>query len=102
MQSHDDVCPFANPFRARLHFALAVEVKGGRIARVGLAHAGVAPAGAGGARTLAEAQWPRELTGYVECLAPHLEAAEMDPAPADASYEPAYAFEGRPEGRAAP
>jgi hypothetical protein len=102
MQSHDDVCPFANPFRDRLHFALAVEVKGGRIARVGLAHAGVEPAGAAGARTLAEAQWPRELTGYVECLGPHLEAVEMDPSPADGSYEPAYAFEGRPEGRPAP
>jgi hypothetical protein len=102
MQSHDEVCPFANPFRDRLHLALAVEVKGGRIARVGLAHVGVEPAGGSEARTLAAAQWPRELTGYVTCLAPHLKAVEMDPSPADGSYEPAYAFGGRPDGRPTP
>jgi hypothetical protein len=102
MQAHDEVCPFANPFRDRLHFALAVEVKGGRIAQVGLAHVGLEPAGGAEARTLAKPQWPREVTGYVTCLAPHLRAVEMDPAPADGSYEPAYAFGGRQDGRPAP
>ncbi len=102
MQAHQEVCPFDNPFRERLHFALAVDVRGGRITRVGLGHVGVEPAGGTEARTLAKAQWPREITGYVTCLGPHLEAMEMDPAPADGSYEPAYAFSGRVDGRAAP
>ena len=101
MQAHQEVCPFDNPFRERLHFALAIDVKGGRIARVGLGHVGVEPAGAD-ARTLARAQWPRELTGYVTCIGPHLQATDMAPAPADGSYEPAYAFGGREDGRAAP
>ena len=102
MQAHQEVCPFDNPYRERLHFALAVDVKGGRITRVGLGHVGVEPAGGTEARTLAKAQWPREITGYVTCLGPHLRAVEMDPAPADGSYEPAYAFGGREDGRAAP
>jgi len=102
MQAHQEVCPFDNPFRERLHFALAIDVKGGRIARVGLGNVGVEPAGGTQARTLAKAQWPREITGYVTCLGPHLEAVEMDPAPADGSYDPAYAFGGRADGRAAP
>ncbi len=102
MQAHEEVCPFDNPFRERVHFALAVDVKGGRITRVGLENVGVEPAGGATARTLARAQWPVEITGYVKCLAPHLEAVEMDPAPADGSYAPAYAFSGRAAGRAAP
>ncbi len=102
MQRHEEICPFASPFRERLHFALAVEVKGGRMTRVTLGHVGVEPAGATEARPLATAQWPRELTGYVTCLAPHLQAASMDAAPADGSYEPAYAFGGREDGRPAP
>lgn len=99
MQRHDGVCPFANPLRDRLHFALSVEVKGGRVTSVGLAHVTVEPAGASGARPLAAAQWPRELTAYVECLAPHLQALSMEPSPADGSYEPVYAYGGRPDGR---
>jgi hypothetical protein len=102
MQAHREVCPFDNPFRERLHFALAVDVKAGRITRVGLANVGVEPGEETGARTLTKAKWPRELTGYVTCLAPHLEAVEMAPAPADGSYEPAYAFSGRADGRPAP
>jgi hypothetical protein len=102
MQAHEGVCPFANPFRERLHFALAVEVKGGRMTRVGLGHVGVEPAGGTEARTLSKAQWPRELTAYVTCIAPHLEAVEMAPAPSDGSYDPAYAFSGHPDGRPAP
>lgn len=102
MQGHDDVCPFANPFRDTLHFAIAVQVKAGRITEVGLAHAGVEPAGAAEARTLSRPQWPPELTGYVACLAPHLKAVEMSPAPADGSYEPAYSFGGTPQGRPRP
>jgi hypothetical protein len=102
MQAHEEVCPFANPFRERVHFALVVDVEGGRITRVGLGHVGVEPADGTAARTLANAQWPRELAAYVTCLAPHLEAVAMNPAPADGSYEPAYAFSGREDGRPAP
>jgi len=102
MQRHEEVCPFDNPLRDRLHFALAVEVKGGRMTRVALEHVGVEPAGATEARPLGAERWPRELTGYVTCLAPHLQAVAMDPAPADGSYEPAYAFAGRESGRPAP
>jgi len=102
MQRHEEVCPFDNPFRDQLHFALAIEVKGGRMARVGLGHVGLEPAAGGEARTLAQAQWPRELTGYVACLAPHLQAVAMAPSPADGSYEPAYSFSGRERGRPAP
>jgi hypothetical protein len=102
MQAHEEVCPFDNPFRERVHFALAIDVEGGRITRVGLEHVGVEPADGTAARTLAKAHWPRELAAYVACLGPHLEAVEMNPAPADGSYEPAYAFSGREDGRPAP
>jgi hypothetical protein len=102
MQRHEEVCPFGNPFRERLHFALAIDVKGGRITRVGLGRVGVEPEARGSVRPLAEAQWPRELTGYVACLAPHLLAVAMAPAPADGSYEPEYSFSGWAAGRAAP
>ena len=102
MQRHEEACPFDNPFRDRLHFALGVEVKAGRMTRVGLGHVGFEPVAGGEERTLTEAQWPRELTAYVACLAPHLQAVAMAPSPADGSYEPAYAFGGRADGRAAP
>ena len=102
MQRHEQVCPFANPFRDRLHFALTVEVEGGRMTRVGLGHAGLEAEGASEPRPLARAHWPRELTGYVGCLAPHLRAVTMAPAPSDGSYEPAYSYGGRPDGRPAP
>jgi hypothetical protein len=99
MQRHEQVCPFDNPFRDRLHFALAIEVRGGRMARVGLGHVGLEPAAGGEARTLTQAEWPRELTGYVACLAPHLQAVTMAPSPADGSYEPVYSFSANPAGR---
>ena len=102
MQRHDEVCPFDNPFRDRLHFALETEVKAGRMTRLGLGHVGLEPAAGGEARTLTEAQWPRELTAYVACLAPHLQAVEMAPSPADGVYEPVYSFRGREAGRPAP
>ena len=102
MQRHDEVCPFDNPFRDRLHFALEIEVKAGRMTRLGLGHVGLEPAAAGEARTLTQAQWPRELTAYVACLAPHLQAVEMAPSPADGVYEPVYSFRGREAGRPAP
>lgn len=102
MQRHEEVCPFDNPFRARLHFALEIEVKAARITRVSLGHVGLEPAGASEASPLAPAQWPRELTGYVTCLAPHLRAVTMAPSPADGSYEPVYTFGGNPTGRPAP
>jgi hypothetical protein len=102
MQRHEEVCPFDNPFRERLHFALDIEVKGGRMTRVGLGHVGLEPAGASEARPLAAEQWPRELTGYVQCLAPHLQAVAMAPAPSDGAYEPAYSYGSRTDGRPAP
>jgi len=100
MGGHDEVCPFENPFRDRVHFVLGLEVKGGRMVRVSLGHAGLE----GGDRvlSLAPSDWPRELTEYVACLTPHLKAVAMDPAPADGAYSPAYSFAGRPAGRKAP
>ena len=102
MQRHEEVCPFENPFRDRLHFAFEIEVKAGRMTRVGLRHVGLEPEGEGEAKTLAEPQWPRDLTAYAACLAPHLQAVAMAPSPADGSYEPAYSFGGRAAGRPAP
>jgi hypothetical protein len=102
MQRHEEACPFDNPFRDRLHFALEIEVRGGRMTRVGLGHVGVEPAGANEARTLSRAQWPRELESYVTCLAPVLQALTMVPSPGDGSYEPVYSFGGREGGRPAP
>jgi len=102
MQRHEEVCPFDNPFRDRLHFAIGIEVKGGRTVRVGLGHAGLEPEAGGETRTLTEAQRPRELTSYVACLAPHLGSVTMAPSPADGTYEPVYTFGGRAAGRPAP
>ena len=100
MQRHEDACPFGNAFRDSLHFAFAIEVARGRMTRVGLAE--VAFEGATGRRPLPQALWPRELAGYVACLEPHLKAVEMNPTPADGSYEPYYSFAGRPDGKTAP
>ena len=102
MQRHEGVCPFDNPFRDRLHFAMGIDVKGGRMVRVGLGHVGLEPEAGGGVRALGEAQRPRELTAYIVCLAPHLGSVEMAPSPADGTYEPVYTFGGRVGGRAAP
>jgi hypothetical protein len=102
MQRHEEVCPFDNPFRDRLHFALEIEVAAGRMTRVGLGHVGLEPETAGEAKALAEAQWPPELTAYAACLAPHLRAVAMAPSPADGSYEPVYSFGGQPTGRPGP
>jgi len=103
MQRHDEVCPFENPFPDRLHIALEIDVKSGRMARVGLGHVGLESEAGRDARTLAEKQYPRELTAYVACLAPHLQTVAMAPSPADGSYEPVYSFGGRaPTGKAAP
>ncbi len=100
MQRHEDVCPLANPYRDSLHFAFAIQVAGARMTSVGLAE--VAFEGASGKRALPKAVWPRELTAYVACLAPHLQAVEMSPAPAAGAYQPFYSFAGRPDGIAAP
>jgi hypothetical protein len=102
MQRHEEACPFDNPLRDPLHFALEIEVKGGRMTRVGVGHVGVEPAGASEARPLAAAQWPRALTTYVTCLEPHLKAVTMAPSPADGVYEPVYRFGGRETGQPAP
>jgi hypothetical protein len=102
MQRHETICPLENPYRDRLHFALDVEVRGGRMTRVSLGHVTIEPSGAATVRSLAEERWPPELTGFVACLAPHLQAVAMAPSPADGSYEPAYSFGGRADGRASP
>jgi hypothetical protein len=101
MQRHDEVCPFDNPFRDRLHFAFEIEVKAGRVTRVGLGHVGVEVPGSE-TRTLPEARWPTELTAYVACLGPHLGAVAMAPAPADGAYSPVYSFGATPTGKPAP
>jgi len=102
MRRHVGICPFDSPLRDPLHFALEIEVKGGRMTRVGVGHVGVEPAGAGEARTLAAAQWPLALTAYVACLEPHLKAVTMAPSPTDGVYEPVYSFGGRATGPPAP
>jgi hypothetical protein len=102
MQRHEEVCSLANPFRDRLHFALQIEVKGGRMARVALGRVGLEPPGAEEALTLARVRWPPELPAYVACLAPHLKAVTMAPAPVDGKYEPVYTFAGQPTGKPAP
>ncbi len=90
MQRHEEAWPFDNPLREPLHFALEIEVKGGRMTA------------ASEARTLAAAQWPPALTTYVTCLEPHLKAVTMAPSPADGVYEPVYSFGGRDTGQPAP
>jgi hypothetical protein len=100
MGSHDEVCAFDNPFPDRVHFALDLEVRGGRIVRVGIGHAGLE--GKGGVRSLAPSDWPRELREYVFCLTPHLEEVVMDPSPADGAYGPAYSFAARAAGTLRP
>jgi hypothetical protein len=102
MQRHEEICPFDNPFRDQLHFALEIEVKAGRMTRVGLGHVGLEPEKGGEARTLDERQSPREITAYVTCLVPHLQAVAMAPSPADGVYEPVYSFGGGAAGRPAP
>jgi len=102
MQRHEEVCPFENPFRDRLHFALAVEVRSGRMVGVHLGHVGLEPESGGEAHTLTERQYPRELTVYVTCLPPHLQTVAMAPSPADGVYEPVYSFAGSAAGRSAP
>jgi hypothetical protein len=101
MQGHDDVCPFGNPLSDRLHFAFEIEVKAGRMTRVGLGHVGHGPEGSDQTHPIPPAQWPRELTGYVSCLEPHLKTLVMAPSPADGTYEPVYTFSGSPTGQAA-
>jgi hypothetical protein len=102
MQRHEEVCPFDNPFRDRLHFAIGIEVKGGRMVRVGLGHVGLEAEAGGAVRPVAEAQRPRELTAYIACLAPHLGSVEMAPSPADGPYEPVYTFAANLAGRPTP
>jgi hypothetical protein len=102
MQRHQEICPFDNPFRDRLHATLQIEVKSGRMAHVGLGHVGLEPEAGGEARTLAERQYPRELTAYVTCLAPHLQTVAMAPSPADGNYEAVYTFAATATGKAAP
>ena len=101
MRGHEDVCPFANPLQDRLHYALEVEVKGGRMTRVGLGHVGHGPEGSDQVHAIPEAAWPRELTAYAACIEPHLKTVVMAPAPADGTYEPVYTFTGSPGGQAA-
>jgi hypothetical protein len=101
MQGHDDVCHFANPLQDRLHFAFEVEVKAGRMTRVGLGQVGHGPDGSDQVHAMPQAAWPRELTAYAACIEPHLKTVVMAPSPADGTYEPIYTFTGNPAGRSA-
>jgi len=100
MQDNEAACPIENPFEDKLHFAFAIDVAGGHMTHVGLAE--VALEGPLGRLGLLERQWPPELVAYVKCLAPHLEATPMRPAPADGHYQPLYSFAGQPGGRGLP
>jgi len=100
MQDHEAVCSLENPFRDKLSFAFAIDVASGRITRVGVAEAAIeAPLGR---LSLLKTQWPPQLPAYVACLAPHLQAVVMDPAPADGTYQPFYSYAGRPGGQPLP
>ena len=74
---------FENPFRDTLHFAFVIEVKGGRMTRVGAGATWRSRAPAGEARRCRRRSARRRLAGYVACLEPHLKAVAMAPAPAD-------------------
>jgi hypothetical protein len=100
MQEHEAACPLQNPFADKLHFAFEIEVAGGRMTNVGLAK--LALDGSLGRLELLRRQWPPELVSYVGCLAPHLEALQMSPAPADGRYQPFYSLSGTPGGRGLP
>jgi hypothetical protein len=100
MRTHTDTCAFENPYRDRIHFVVEVEVKGGRMTRVGLRHAAIGAEDR--SRELTAAQVPRDLVAYVECLSPHLRAVVMSPSPADGVYEPVYQYAGMAAGRVAP
>ena len=92
MRVAEEACPFVNPLHDPLAFAFHVEVIGGHMNQVHLAWAGV--------RAEEELQRleepPSELTAYIECLAPRLEAVRMDPAPAGGEYQPEYSYPGHP------
>ena len=103
MQRHEEVCPFENPFRDRLHFALEIEVKAGPDdARGPGARRPRAGDGGRSEDPRAERQWPRELTAYATCLAPHLQAVAMAPSPADGSLRAGLQLRGQAAGRPAP
>lgn len=90
MQVAESICPFVNPLHDPLAFAFHVEVADQRMSHVHLAWAGVRA----GEELQPLREPPAELTAYVECLAPRLEAARMDPAPADGEYQPEYSYPG--------
>jgi hypothetical protein len=90
MHAVEDVCSFSNPLPDPLSFAFHVDVRAGRMTQTHLAWAGV--------RARSEIRRlesvPPELTAYVSCLTPRLEAVRMDPAPADGTYQPEYGYPG--------
>ncbi|MCG6926936.1 MAG: hypothetical protein LJF30_16720 [Acidobacteria bacterium] len=89
------VCSFTNPLRDPVSFAFHIEAQGGRMTKVHLAWAAVQHAQD---RHRLEPP-PPELSGYVECLTPRLQAVVMDPAPADGTYQPEYSYPGVPGGQ---
>jgi hypothetical protein len=92
MQAREASCRLDNPFHERLAFTLRIPVERGRMRTVSLASARLERPG--GPNTLAAAEWPQALTGYVACLEPFLTAIAMRPAPADGSYDAEYSFGG--------
>jgi hypothetical protein len=95
MRGGQDACPFVNPLRDPIAFAVHVEVQEGRMTEVHLAWAAVRH---GGEAHRLEPP-PPELSSYAECLAPRLRAVVMDPPPADGAYQPEYSYPGKPGGR---
>jgi len=92
MRVSEEACPFVNPLHDPLAFAFHVEVIGGHMNQVHLAWAGVRA----GEELQRLEEPPSELTAYIECLAPRLEAVWMDPAPASGEYQPEYSYPGHP------
>jgi hypothetical protein len=95
MRTSQGVCYFANPLRDPVSFALHIETRGGRMTKVHLAWA--AAQHSGGVHRLQPP--PPELSAYVDCLTPRLQAVVMDPPPADGTYQPEYSYPGQPTGR---
>jgi hypothetical protein len=95
MRGGQDACPFVNPLREPIAFALHVEVQGDRMTEVHLAWAGVRH----GEEAHRLEPPPPELRRFVECLAPRLRAVVMDPPPAEGAYQPEYSYPGQPGGR---
>ncbi len=95
MRAGQGACSFANPLRDPVSFAFHIEVQGGRMTEVHLAWAGVRHA-----EDMHRLEPPPpELSAYVECLTPRLQARGDGPR-AGGRRLPARVQLPRPHGRA--